>query len=295
MLSYDSAFWRRLAYWGARHGPDFWLKYSPPVFGAVFACALPSARQSIRQTLQWVRGPVQPGLEIRQVLGTFVAYAQCLAESLAEGRSDRPAHRFRRSGSEELQTALDRGCGAVAVTAHVGPWDVAARALREVTGAPVIVAMSREPDSAARALHDKVRERGGIDIAHVGNHPLEALPLLRHLRAGGIVAMQLDRGSPSGRMLSVQLFGRAFQVPEGPFRLAALAGAPLLPIFARRHGYFDYEVVLSPPIDLPRRSSREALEVAAQQAADALAGFVRESPTQWFRFEQESGTRVPDP
>lgn len=283
-FSHDSAFWRRLAYLGARHGPAFWLKYSPPVFGAAFACALPEARRNVTATLDWVRGPVSRGLQRREVLRTFVSYAQCLAESLAEGRLDARAQQFRKSGVEQFQAALARGHGAVVVTAHVGPWDVAARALREVAHADVIIAMTREPDSEARSLHDRVRERGGVDVAHVGGHPLDALPLLRHLKSGGIVAAQLDRGSPSGRVLPVQLFNRSFEVPEGPFRLASLAGAPLVPLFARRLGYFDYEVVVSPPIDLPPRPSQELLECAAQSAADAMAAFVRETPTQWFHF-----------
>jgi KDO2-lipid IV(A) lauroyltransferase len=129
-----------------------------------------------------------------------------------------------------------------------------------------------------------VRESAGVRIAHVGDHPLDALPLLRHLQKGGVVAAQLDRGAPSGRLLSVELFGERFQVPEGPFRLAALSGAPIVPLFARRRGYFEYEVVVSPALELPRDADSKRLELAAEEAARAMAAFIRQSPTQWFRF-----------
>ena len=43
VLSPHAVVWRRLAYLGARHGPLFWLHYSPPMFGWLAAVLL--ARQ----------------------------------------------------------------------------------------------------------------------------------------------------------------------------------------------------------------------------------------------------------
>lgn len=282
-LAHDSAFFRRLAYLGAHHGPEFWLKYSPTVFGAAFACALPKARKRVSEQLRAVRGPVDAWRDRREVLETFVSYAHCLAEALAAERPKRSEPQMRRSGVDHLLSALERGQGAIVVTAHVGPWDAAARLLRRYTPLDVVVAMAREPNAAARRLHDGVRERSGVRIAHLGEHPLDALPLLSHLKEGGIVAAQLDRGAPSGRVLAVDAFGE-FQVPEGPFRLGALAGAPIVPMFARRRGHFDYEVVVSPAIYLPRNADLPCLREAAQQATTAMTDFIRQSPTQWFRF-----------
>jgi KDO2-lipid IV(A) lauroyltransferase len=81
-----------------------------------------------------------------------------------------------------------------------------------------------------------------------------------------------------------RLFGRDFEVPEGPFRLARLAGAPLIPLFAVREGYFDYTIEVEPAIALGPSASSEALGEAAQSAARALERFVRAHPTQWFHF-----------
>jgi KDO2-lipid IV(A) lauroyltransferase len=283
-LRHDSAFLRRLAYLGARHGPEFWLKYSPAVFGVGFACALPEKRRRVRDTLRWVRGPVEPWREHREVVDTFVSYAHCLAESLAQGRRGLAEKRLRREGEEHLTGALARGRGVVIVTAHVGPWDAAAQLLRAAASVDVVLAMAKEADAGARGFHDAIRERSGLRVMHVGEHPLDALPLLRHLKNGGVIAAQLDRGAPSGRLLGVRVFGSSFSVPEGPFRLAALSGAPVVPLFARRRGHFDYEIVVSPAIELDARASAERLTAAAQRAVDHMAEFIREDPTQWFRF-----------
>jgi KDO2-lipid IV(A) lauroyltransferase len=119
---------------------------------------------------------------------------------------------------------------------------------------------------------------------HVGAHPLDSLPLLKHLRSGGVVAAQIDRSYPNQRSLDVEMFGRPFRIPEGPFVLSALVGAPVLPVFVRRVDYFDYEFSISPAIQLPRRAGPDHIQRAAEQATMEMERFIRAHPTQWFHF-----------
>ncbi|HWA74774.1 MAG TPA: lysophospholipid acyltransferase family protein [Polyangiaceae bacterium] len=283
-LAHDGALWRRLAYAGARYGPDFWVKYSPPLFGVAFALALRPQRQKVRDTLRWVQGETGQLREQRQLFATFIQYACCLTESLAAERPEAANAECRVEGEERLLAALSQGRGALILTAHAGPWDVAARLLRANHGREVVVVMEGEADEDARALHDRVRTRTGVRIVHVGKHPLDALPLVRELKAGTLVAVQLDRGAPSGRGISTQLFDRELLVPEGPFRLAALAGVPIVPLFVERTGYFRYNLVVSPLIELARSAGSKELHAAAQTATDAMAAFIARAPTQWFNF-----------
>ena len=169
-------------------------------------------------------------------------------------------------------------------TAHVGPWELSAQLLGQHLSADVVLVMEREPNAEARELQDGWRSERGLRVLHVGAHATDALPLIAHLKQGGVAAMQMDRVPPSGRVLEVSLFGQPFQVPEGPFRLAALSGAQVVPVFARRVGFFEYELSVAEPIALGRRPSPEELRQAGQTAADAMQAFVRQSPTQWFHF-----------
>jgi KDO2-lipid IV(A) lauroyltransferase len=150
--------------------------------------------------------------------------------------------------------------------------------------AEVVVVMLAEPDEQARKIHDSVRARTGVRVVHVGEHPLDALPLLRHVRNGGVLAVQLDRTAPGGRSLDVEMFGRAEQIPEGPFRLAALSGAPIVPIFAHRAGYFRYEFSVETPIWVERAASLPDLTTAAAAAARSMQAFISRHPTEWFHF-----------
>jgi KDO2-lipid IV(A) lauroyltransferase len=244
----------------------------------------------VRDNLRLVYGRRSAFEENRDVLRTFGEYASCLAEALGAGRAEARHARIRVEGEVHLKRALAGGRGVVLVTAHAGAWDCAGRLLAAELGAPVMIVMQAEADPGARALQDEVRRRSGIEVLAVGSDALSALPLLRHLRSGGVAAFQLDRQAPSGRAIPVELFGRAFAVPEGPFRIAALAGAPLVPLFARRAGYFDYEMRVEPLIELPRRPSANELAEAAASAARAMESFIRDNPTQWFHFQARHPT-----
>jgi KDO2-lipid IV(A) lauroyltransferase len=283
-LSPESHVLRRLAYAGARHAPSWFVRYSPGLIGAAFAALLPEQRRRIRDNLRLVHGERSPLTESRDVVRTFAQYAACLAESLGAEREDGKRARVSAEGVEHLDAALASGRGVVLLTAHVGAWDSAGRFLVQRLRAPVVIVMQAEADARARALHDEVRTRTGLEVLIVGDDELSALPLLRHLRAGGVAACQMDRAAPSGREIPVELFGKPFALPEGPFRVAALSGALVVPLFARRVGYFEYELSIHPALELPRRPSAEELGEAARRAATAMERFVREYPTQWFHF-----------
>lgn len=282
-MSVSSAFWRRLAYAGAKFGPTPWVRYSPPFFGVAFALALPDKRAAVRRNLRRVLGPRSPAAEELDILRTFVAYSHCLAESLAVERPEARVACHHVYGEDTLLEVLQEGRGAILVTAHSGAWDVTAYLLGQKTKSEIAVAMSAETDPRARRLHDGVRRRGGVRVVHVGEHPLDAMPLLRHLKRGGMVAMQLDRPGPSAN-IEVMLFAEPFVVPRGPFHLSGLSGAPVIPIFTQRFGYFAYEVVIGSPVWVPRRGGAEEIRRAAQSAVHEMEGFLRGNPTQWFHF-----------
>jgi KDO2-lipid IV(A) lauroyltransferase len=281
VLATDGLFWRRLAHAGASRGPEWFRRYAPPLFGLAFAAALPNVRHAIASNLRRVRGDTGRVREAIDVARTFASYASCLAEALGGDALEPP--RAVVLGERHLENALREGRGAVFATAHTGGWEMAGPLLRRDRGLELVMVMQRERDADARRIQDGARAERGVRIVHVGEDPLESLPLLRHLRSGGIVALQVDR-AVGARVVPVQLFGERATLPEGPLRLAQLSGAPLLPIFAARTGHRAYVVRAYEPIHLERRATPAALESAAQRLADAMAAFIFEHPTQWFHF-----------
>jgi len=282
---HDSVLWRRALDAGVTHGPRPFVRYAPPLIGLAFAATLGKQRRAVRKNLRRALGPRNPIVEGVDVARVFASFASCLTEAFLVGR-ERPERLVGICASDEnYMNAAAEGRGVIIATAHTGGWQAAGPILRSVHAADVVVVMAHERDERAEALTDDARDKAGVRIVHVGTSPLDALPLLSHLRRGGVVAVQIDRLPKGMRGREVTLFGEPFVVPEGPLSLAALSGAPIVPVFTRRLGYMRYEVRSCPPISLPRRPSEEELSLAAKRIASAMESFLRENPTQWFHFE----------
>jgi KDO2-lipid IV(A) lauroyltransferase len=280
----DSSLWRRALVAGIEHGPEPWLRYSPPAFGLAFAAALPSTRAVVRRNLRRLLGPRPASLELADVARVFEGYASCLTEAMLLGTDRGFALASRVVGAEHYAEAARARRGIVLATAHTGGWEIAGHMLSGVHSGEVVLVMRAERDQRARAMHDHARERAGMRVVHVGDDATDAFALLGHLRRNAAVAFQIDRVPPGMRARTGALRGAPFAVPEGPLRLAAASGAPVLLVLTRRLGFLDYEARLSPPLWLPRRPAEAELDGAAQRLVDALGAFLVENPTQWFHF-----------
>lgn len=285
-LRFDSALWRRLMRAGIAHGPEALVKYTPPLWGLAFWAALPEARRIVRDNLRRVLGVRPLAQEAREVAEVFANYASCLTEAmLLDGRRYEMASMPR--GVERYKACAAEGRGVIIVTAHTAGWEYAGSVMRGVHPGEVWVVMARERDEDARAIQDRARERAGVKVAHIGESAFDALPLLHALRKNAVVAMQLDRVPPNSRARVARLRGGTWRIPEGPLTLAAVSGAPILPIFTRRLGFMAYEAEVGEPIRIARKPTEAELDAAAQAMGNAMYEFIRQHPTQWFQFVEE--------
>jgi phosphatidylinositol dimannoside acyltransferase len=283
-FGHQGAAWRRLAHYGAARGPLWWVRGSPPLFGLLACAFLPRERGQVRQNIRSLLGPRSRLRESLDVAATFVHFAQTLTEQLGVERPEARAASCIVQEGVGFPSSLDAHAGFVVVTAHTAAWEIAARALVTDANRPVVLAMEAEPDIEARRLHERLRETGAVRVVYTGRDELSSLSLLGHLRQGGIVAMQLDRASPAGRVLEIPLGTSTLSVPLGPFVLAAAAGVPLVPLFVVRRGHFQYRVTFGEIERLPRRPNAEQFRDCALRVGAALREHLLAHPTHWFHF-----------
>jgi lauroyl/myristoyl acyltransferase len=280
----DGLFWRRLAHMGSSRGPEWFVRIAPPLVGLAACAVTPDGRRAIARNLRLVRGRRGAIRDAADVGRTFATYASCLAEGLRMGS---PRGRLPEAvvwGEPYLEDALADGHGVVFATAHTAGWETVGALLSRDRGMRLMIAEAPERDEAARAIQDSARRAQGVLVVHVGEDPLCALPLAKHLRDGGAVALQIDRLPVGMRSRDAIAFGERTRLPEGPLRLAALTGAPIVPLFAARTGHRRYAVFMSAPIRVARSAGDSDLDAAAQDMACAMQAFVRAHPTQWFHF-----------
>ncbi len=292
-FAHDALFWRKLARLGAQRGPEWWVRYTPPFFGLAAAALVPTARKQVLENLRRIRGGRLPVRDALDTARTFVTYAGCLAEALSTGSKNGRAPAAEFIGHHHFEEARRGTGGVILVTIHSGGWEIVGPLFRQFSGRGIVMVMEAERDDQARRLHDETRHAAGLDIVHVGRDPLASLEILRRLRGGAAVALQLDRAPPGIRAREVSLLGAPARIPEGPLRLAELSGAPIVPVYCARIGYRRYRIEACPLVRVRKRATDAELDDAAQRIADGMTSFLRRHPTQWFHFEAPRGEADP--
>jgi predicted LPLAT superfamily acyltransferase len=197
-------------------------------------------------------------------------------------------------GDEHLARIVDEGRGGVVLGSHLGSFD-AMRLLGAFAPIPVNVLMYTEHAAQINDVFARLAAASGEPAARVRVLPVRPNSFEHVLEAracigrGEVVAILADRTPPSdrARTFRVKFLGGVAAIPEGPFRLAAVLGAPIVFMVAVRSGVNAYEVDVEPLGDgasLPRAGRKTSLQALAQTYADRLADHCLRTPLQWFNF-----------
>jgi len=201
--------------------------------------------------------------------------------------------RYTFDGLENLTGALTEHRGAILLMSHMGNWEVAAHLLKKsLPDLNLLLFMGvREKEEIERLQKQNIREDGitvvGVDES--GGSPLDIVEAVRFLGRGGAVSMAGDivwRGGQ--RSVPARLLDRDIRLPEAPYLLSLLSGAPLIVFFAFRTGSRRYLFSAASPIHVnaPARELRTpAIRAAAQAYADYLETALLKHPYQWYHFE----------
>ncbi len=282
-LRFDGLWWRKFAYLGSVHGPEWWKRYSPPWIAAVIYLCVGKNRRGALANVRRVlgrRGWLRDNLA---ALDVFINFAHCMNETL-EYFSPRPQPvRVDEPTDDPIKAAITRGRGAVLVTCHFGNWDIGARTLVRF-GCPFNLVMAREANETTVDYVRKAREDAGVRVLLSDASVYGSFNMLRALKRNEVVAMQLDRplGGDGARL--VDFFGAPAWFQAGPIRLARLAGAPIFPVFSLRVGPRHYRIVLGTEHSVARHATVEEMDRILTSIVAEFEQIVRLHADQWFQF-----------
>ncbi len=218
----------------------------------------------------------------RLVRATFRHAGQAFAElSLFETILRRPDY-IRLEGVEALDTALARGRGAIAVTGHVGNWELLA-AWAAAIGYPITVVVRRVNDLRFHSLIVRFRAAAGVEVL-VRDDPRFVAAVGDALRRNRVVAMLIDQDT-RGAGVFVPFFGRPAHTPPGAALLALRARVPVVTAFIERRPEGGHLVRVSPvPAELPR--GREGVRELTARLTAAIEAQIRRSPAEWVWWHE---------
>jgi len=198
-------------------------------------------------------------------------------------RKDYDHHLTLREGSwSTLDDAAASGKGAIIITAHLGPFDLAASALR-VRGYPLSALTVRTTNRFAFHSVAFLRSAQHMRVLETSSGGLREV--IRLLNRGEMIILLSDRDFfLSGR--ETMFFDEPTTLPIGAVRLARDTGAPIIPFFAYRHKRGN-DFVIREPILVPRTANKESdVAIGLDLVARELEQAIGKAPDQWVLFQR---------
>jgi len=190
-----------------------------------------------------------------------------------------------------LVEAARKGSGGIILMSHLGSFEIAAHAFRELRLKLLLMMGEKEAKQVARDQREAMKARGiHIQVATPGEDFLfGGVEAIKFVREGGFVSVAGDLVWTEQRSrLPVSLFGHEVGLSAGPHLLALVSNAPLFTMFTFRVEKGKHLIIMSPPREVKATSRSErnvALQASAQAYASALEEKVRQHPFQWYIFE----------
>lgn len=181
--------------------------------------------------------------------------------------------------TDEVREMIERkDLGLIVGSAHIGNWEVAARAASMVR--PVVYVHRPLSNPHLQALTSS--GRSGANLRMVSSLDRDPFRFLEMLARGEILALMVDQHAGDQRIL-VEFFGRPAWTTKSVAMLHLLTRVPLIMAFAIRTGPLRYDVHFAGPFRFPRTGDRErdALEIT-QSLTREVEAIVRRYPSQYM-------------
>lgn len=256
------------------------------VFGGIFYLLLGEKRAIIRKNLRVITG--RRRVE-RLVFATFYKFSLNWTDVMLMIRlrgEKLNALIGRRAGKEHLDAAMERGCGAILISPHLGNWELGGLGLVEM-GYPLNVLTFREPDDKVNELREKVRSERGIRFIYVDRDdtsPLAIIEAVNALRRNEVLALLGDRDG-SSHTAPMEYFGHTVNVPLGAAFLGLASGAPVCPVFVPLEGR-RYATIMEEPIHFigGHGKHQETIREGMSRILRVFERYIRAYPDQWYNF-----------
>ena len=183
---------------------------------------------------------------------------------------------------EEIKTLKN---GALALTAHLGNWDVLGGFFSSL-GVPLHTIGRRARSNITQAILEKIRLDNGITTLWRDDEH-SAKEIVSLFKSGKLVAALIDQDTPV-RSVFVDFFGTPAKTPNGIVTLANRFNRPIYISFITQEKNYSYSIYVERVS--PNLSEQEVLELYHKQ----LESIIRKYPEQWVWFHKRWRSSNPE-
>ncbi len=246
-----------------------------------YACA--KDRRAIIENIRTITGGRETPKRLRgmakEVYRNFAGY---LVDFFRFSKIDKKyVERFVKfEGIQYLDEALKHGKGVIALSAHIGNWELGGAVLGAI-GYPVSAVALTHSDKRIDDFFTRQRLAGKMRPIQIGPSLKECYRVLKSNQVLGLLG---DRDFTNNG-LTADFFGKPTLFPRGPSVFAYRLGAPLVPTLVTRQPDNTFRMSFEPPIYADQgKPEEEAVGELARKCAGIIESYVKKYPTQWYIF-----------
>lgn len=186
-------------------------------------------------------------------------------------------------GGQYLNKVLEKGKGAIVVSAHFGNFPLMLlRLAQEGYKTNAIIRPTRDPEIEKYFL----AQRTQLGLNTIYSHPRKQCVdnTIRALRNNEVVFIPLDQNFGNGAGVFVEFFGQQAATATGPVVFAQRTGAPILPMFIIREKGDQHRVIMEPSLTLEERANDgdgEMIQVNVAKITNLIEQYIRKYPHEW--------------
>jgi len=183
-------------------------------------------------------------------------------------------------GRENLDAALTKGKGVIALGAHLGSFTMlATRLAQEGYVINIIIKQSKFPKLTERLAG--LQRKAGMNPFPPKPATTSVKKSLNSLRRNEILYLIADEQQIRGGV-PVPFFGQMAYTPPGPAIFSLKTGAPILPMFVLRERGIPQTLLIGSPIEIERTfDEKKDTELLITKFTGVIEDFVRQYPSQW--------------
>jgi len=183
-------------------------------------------------------------------------------------------------GWQHMEAVLASGKGAIAITGHIGNWEILAAYCAQ-RGVPVAAIARRIYEPRLNQMLVDLRAASGVKTI-LRESPNASREILSVLKAGGVLAMLIDQDVNKVPSVAVSFLGQTARTPIAAAALAIRRNVPVLPIFAQRRSAGGHRVVVRPPLRFtPTGNRNQDIGTLTRMCNEAIEENIRKNPAEW--------------
>ncbi len=186
------------------------------------------------------------------------------------------SHLFHPDAIEKIKQVFNQYDGAIALTPHLGNWELGASAINHA-GFNIRPIAKRIKMKPLNNIVENIRHKLGIHAIYQDQNIRQFIKVLKNKDLLGILP---DQDIPRMNGVFVKFLAKEAYTPTGPVTLATLSKKPIIPLACILKGD-KYDFIIGEPIHIDKQDKQKNNHYYTQLWSNTVSDFIRKYPEQW--------------